>query len=430
MIPREITTMRRLLPLVILFVGFVSVAPVMAQGICSQPNNSNTLYCTPILAIDNHLTVGSAAAIALQPEPGFLSLEEGVGTQLSEVPTPSPASGLIFSFTSSGLTQQQELGPIFSETPATVGKHRFSVALTYQFLQFDQDNGISLKQIPSQFGLCVSETGCGNFIDTQTRLDLKAHQITAYATFGLFSRVDVSVAIPILDVRMGVRTTCNPCSQQQPAGPAAVFTPSATAASAAGIGDVTFRAKANVLRKERAGFAVGIDIRTPTGDAANFLGSGTIGVRPFAAFSYRARISPHANIGYQANGNTILASQDLTTHRQLPNSLDYAVGVDARILKSLGVTGDLLGQTFFDAYRLYTGNRTQPNGQSGPLDTACDPTGTLPCQTTNFNTKSFALGAKYNPIGNLLITGNVLFKLDDNGLHFKPAPMIGLSYTF
>jgi hypothetical protein len=34
------------------------------------------------------------------------------------------------------------------------------------------------------------------------------------------------------------------------------------------------------------------------------------------------------------------------------------------------------------------------------------------------------------PVARLLVTGNVLFRLNDEGLHFKPSPLIGVSYVF
>jgi hypothetical protein len=100
-----------------------------------------------------------------------------------------------------------------------------------------------------------------------------------------------------------------------------VFTPNDTTASAGGIGDVTFRVKGTLVKGERAGLAVGVDVRTPTGNDLNYLGSGAIGVRPFAAVDYRARVSPHASIGYEANGSSVLASTDQSTAKSLPNFL-------------------------------------------------------------------------------------------------------------
>lgn len=50
--------------------------------------------------------------------------------------------------------------------------------------------------------------------------------------------------------------------------------------------------------------------------------------------------------------------------------------------------------------------------------------------TNSFNTNYATVGGKVNPAGNLLLTANVLFKLDHNGLRNKPAPLVGISYTF
>jgi hypothetical protein len=420
-----------------LFLGSISCSLVtvrtMAQttSLCS---NSNNLYCVPIRAVEN-LQVSGGGTVSGAVPPAFLGLNAAIGTQVSQLPTPSPASGFVFVFGPSGLTAERDLGPVFSERPGTVGRHKLYLEFTYQHFEFDQIDGVSLKQIPLQINGCSVPTaaaGCGDFIQTSSRLDLKVHQVTAFASFGLTSRFDVSVAIPILDVLMGMRTTCSVCLQQQPPPGSGVFlsfTPNAAKASSSGIGDVTFRLKASVIKREKTGLAVGVDGRAPTGDEHNFLGSGTWGVRPFAAFGYRTRVlSPHANVGYQFNGDSILASSDGTTPKRLPNALDYAAGVDIGVLKKLSITGDYLGHTYFSANRAYLGSRSGL-GQGLP-DTACTPTGVLPCQTANFNTSSFALGGKINPGGRLLITANVLFKLDNNGLHYKPAPLAGISYTF
>ncbi len=427
------TLMRKLWPLIIFLIGAMNCPAVRAQSICSQPGKANTLYCTPILAVDNLQVVGGSGTVVPGVPPGFLALNAAVGTQVSQLPTPSPASGFVFVFGRSGLTTERGLGPIFSERPGTVGRHKLFLGFTYQHFEIDQIDDVSLKGIPVQISGCdPNTTGCGNFIQTNSRLDLKIHQFTAYASFGLINRWDVSVAVPILDVRMGMRSRCSVCFQQQPPSGSGIvlsFTPNMATGTASGVGDVTFRLKGNVIKGERSGLALGVDARAPTGDELNFLGSGAVGVRPFVAFACRTGvISPHANIGYQYNLNSILASANGTTSRRLPSSLDYSAGVDLGLLKKLSITGDYLGHTYFSANRVYLGSRAGL-GQGLP-DTACTPTGVIPCQPVNFNTSSFALGGKINPGGRLLITANVLFKLDNNGLHYKPAPLVGVSYTF
>jgi hypothetical protein len=430
----EIKSMRKLFLLASF--ALITGAPAMAQSTCSSASNANTLYCVPILAVDNlHVANNSAMAAIPAVPPAFSALNADIGIQLSEVPTPSPASGIVFAFGPTGLTRQRELGPIFSEAPPTVGRHKLYLAFTYQFLEFEKIDGVSLKQIPLQLSTaaCIPNSsgvfpaGCSpSFIITSSRLDLKVNQFTAYATFGLFSRLDISVAVPILNVRMGMQTRCSVCSQSQPDGSVLIFTPNIATGDVSGIGDVTVRAKATVLKGERAGLALGVDVRTPTGNDLNFLGAGAIGVRPFAAFGYRARVSPHADIAYRYNGSSILASSTQSGTAPLPKLLDYSAGIDVGIVRSLSVTGDFLGQTFFNANRIFQGVRAP----STSLDISCNPTGALACQAQTFNTRTVAIGGKINPAGNLLISANVLIKTDQNGLHYRPAPMIGISYTF
>jgi len=400
--------------------------PAAAQNICSSPSKANTLYCGPILSVEN-LTFIPTQSFAAAVPPAFTALNAAIGTQITQLPIPSPASGIVFSFGPGGLKRQQDLGPIFSERGQTVGRHKLYLAFTYQYLEFDQVDSVNLKSIPLQISACkfTVVAGCGPFLETRSRLDLKLHEYTAYATFGLTSRLDLSVAIPILDVHMGIRSTCSVCSQNQPNGSILAFIPSSTAETSSGIGDVIFRVKGLVWKGERTSLAVGTDVRAPSGDELDFRGSGTTGVRPFAAFSYHARISPHANVGYQWNGDSILAAT-ANVPKHLPNNLTYTAGVDLSVARPFELVFDFIGQTFMDAERVLLGVRA-------PLDhpdTACPLNSSGACQLQTLNTNTFSVGAKYNPAGNFLLTANVLFKLDNNGLHYKPAPMIGMSYTF
>jgi hypothetical protein len=41
-----------------------------------------------------------------------------------------------------------------------------------------------------------------------------------------------------------------------------------------------------------------------------------------------------------------------------------------------------------------------------------------------------SIGIKAKPFSNLLITANVLLKLNDGGLRARAVPLLGVSYTF
>jgi hypothetical protein len=422
------------------------------------------------------------------------ALNSSVGTELTSLRLASPTSGITFVFENGVLRRTTEsYGPILGERAETIGRHRLFLAGTYQFFPFSTLDGIDLKRLPAVYNHSDGLNPNGSprntqtdppspgdpgveleYIQTNNRIDMKVHQFTLYATYGLTNRIDVSVAIPILNVRLGVTSdativrTLDPIQQGaalkaawqanpdtfpgnlypstgpalgcaptlagctgyfhyfDPAEPATSLTARFTnAKTASGIGDVVLRAKATVFKRERTAVAVGTDVRIPSGDENNFLGAGAAGVKPFLSASYRARISPHANIGYEFNGSSILAGNVVkNTKASLPDQLFYSAGVDAGVTHRLTLAVDLLGQRFYDA----------PGVKIGPWEDAVgtlhpDVAQTIPIQRS-FNTDDLALGAKYSPFGNWLVTGNIQVKLDDGGLRAKVVPLIGISYTF
>lgn len=404
-----------------------------------------------------------------------LPVTVSVGTELALRSIASPASGVLFTFDKSlgTVTRSNEsYGPILTERAETVGRHRIFVATTYEFRDFSSLDGISLKHLPLalshvQFpagaltGADVipcpgSPTGACpvyamDYIATQNRIDLKAHEFTLYATYGLTSRVDVSVALPILDVRLGITSTAHIARiAPQPVSPADVALYASTDGTgyfhffdvtdaagstdalfsnhknASGIGDVVFRVKGTAWKGERTRLALGLDFRAATGDAKNFLGSGAPGIKPFLAASYRGRISPHFNLGFEYNGKSVLAGNVQTnTVGKLPNEFFYSGGVDAGITKKLTVAADMLGTRLSSAQRF----------RSVPFVDAVDGI-TYPNvpQAAGYrdavNTIDFSVGAKYSPFGNFLLTGNVVIKANDAGLRANYVPLIGASYSF
>src|SRR5262249_30997628 len=153
-----------------------------------------------------------------------------------------------------------------------------------------------------------------------------------FFNYGVTDRVDVSVAVPTVKTslsltsnatiqRLGTGTTDlrihffrNGCVPPSCSGSGLGNSASFSSEGAkSGIGDLIFRVKANALRRENTGFAVGLDVRAPTGDEENLLGSGAAGVKPFVVFSYAyKKISPHVNLGYQWNGKSVLAGDVAT----------------------------------------------------------------------------------------------------------------------
>ncbi len=393
----------------------------------------------------------------------------------------------------------ESLGPILGDRASTIGRNKLFLGFSYQYFNFNQIDGQDLSTIPTILqhqpypcpgGVCTPPqvTPCANqtaltgtnyegdpcfvrdYIQTLNNIDLKVHQYTIYVTYGITKHLDFSAAIPLLDVRMNVTSdaTIVPNSVAPPAANSPgnfwhVFNNVTTATNqadptlvakcanqvpclrasfsdsgtASGIGDVVLRAKYTLYQWEKAGIAAGVDVRLPTGDETNFLGSGTYGVKPFGVFSYKARVSPHAEIGYEKNGDSTLAGGAITgtgaNKGALPNRFLYIVGADVAVVKRLTADFEIYGQHLFDAPKLVS----QPYTDLGNCaNLACNSytAGTshvdIAQRTSGIDITDASLGAKFRAFKNLVLTGNVLLKLNDAGLRAKAVPLFGASYSF
>jgi hypothetical protein len=400
-------------------------APLHAQSyFCQTPSGQPTAEAKNLVCLLPNLGFPPAAS---QPIAG---LDAAIASQASLFPLASPASGVIY--TNDPALQipvpsgTDSFGPVMFERGETLHRGKLFVSVTYQHFEFDKMDGINLKNFSAVFKASSAPAG---FIETSNRVDLKINQFAAYVTYGLTNRVEVSAAVPILDVRLGATTICNQVYNSQngraEAAGNCIITNGGNLQSrsesndASGIGDIVLRGKVSLWRGEGFRLAAAVDVRVPSGDSLNFLGTGATGVRPFVAASLRGRVAPHGDFGFQWNGNSNIASaQGPGMTGKLPNNLFWVLGADARVVKRLTLSGDYLGQYNMSALR--EGLQTEPTSGFTGISTS----------SSSFNTNYATVGGKINPIGNLLITANVLFKLDNNGLHNKPAPLVGVSYTF
>jgi hypothetical protein len=402
----------------VLLVGLLRPVPSDAQAnVCATHPGSlvclpNTLYGTPQSTPSN-------------PFLPWAPVFSAAGAQLSLLPIPSPASGILLRFDRSTavFTRVNEtLGPILSERAETIGRSKLFLVVDYQRFTFSSIDRVSLKNLPLVFQSCdmpLSGNTCPGTLTvavSNNRMDLKINQFTIFATFGLTNRVDVSVAIPFLQSDLGMsllsRTILN--------GPPTNLAPGTVSGRKSGIGDVVLRGKGTVLKRGHFGIAGITDLRIPTGDELNFHGSGAWGVRPILAASYEAKISPHANVGYQWNGNSALANPYIAAtsanKRQLPTNFFYLVGVDAAATRKATIVADFLSARVFDALRL---SQVRPFGFPSVFPT-----------TRSFTTSQASIGLKLNPVGNLLVTTNIAFKVDHHGLRNNPIPLAGLGIIF
>ncbi len=375
------------------------------------------MYCfLPTFGLQEFQSVG-LPPVAL---PGFLvlpgqnqvatNLSSLAGIELSFLPVMSPASGIAFTFDPQlgvVVPSRESLGPILSDRADTIGRNRVFLGFAYQHFGFDSFDGRPLRQ----------SFGAGTLASIT---DLTVDQYTSYLGYGVTSRVEVSAIIPVKTVTFAANglmvTSIDPLTFATTLGLAPEVS-----RQQSGVGDITFRVKGTVWKRERGGVAAGVDLRTPTGDALNFLGAGAYGVKPFVAASFgkslgKVYLAPHLNLGFEFNGTSILGSPLVGQEGRLPRRLNYAVGAEVGLGKRVTGTAEFTGDRLFNAEKLVV-------PVTGTVDMV-----TITSRSINLTNAS--LGAKVNPFGHLVLTGNLTWRLNNAGLRARLVPLVGASYTF
>jgi hypothetical protein len=437
---------------------------------CALPNlfgpQGLSLYNNPAFPHYAHF-IGSAQTTLNQ------TLGTAIATQLAILPIISPASGFTYKYDSAtGAFQRSTttFGPIYTERAETIGRGKLYFGVSYQRFRFDKLDGIDLHSVPSVFSH-VPKTGQNgaaeiyenDVIRASNNITFNMDQTMLFGTVGVTDRIDVSLAVPVVSARMGASsddqivrvsgptfissTGGGPFSNphQFNANPTSLTNVYSARGSATGIGDVTIRIKGNVIQSDAVRVALALDIRTPTGNARELLGSGSTGIRPFIAISTGKRVSPHANIGYQYNGSSILAgnltgttiSEDASgntviqngpaTKGHVPGNFFFAGGADIGLTSRVTLAFDYLGQTVFNAPRVFRSDFTTANIRGG---TGAISLPNIVGRKETMTLSSGTAGVKVNLFGGLLLTADVLFRLDNNGLRQNVTPLIGLSRTF
>ena len=369
----------------------------------------------------------------------FTQFNVALVSQLTALPLPSPASGFTYAFDSATGTFRRttrSFGPILSERADTIGKGRLSVGFNYQYSLSTRSTVWTCPPCPRCSPTTIGNSAAAVWTSSprRTRSKRRLHSGPARSRTGLTDRIDVSLALPV------VRTTLSVLSNAQiqrigTVDPAVHFFEDPTArggfgdrkqfsgqGSASGVGDMIVRVKANGFREGSRALAVGLDLRLPTGDEKDLLGSGAFGVKPFAALSSSfGRLSPRANIAWQWNGQSVLANDVRQNLKgDLPDQLLYVLGTDVGVNDRVSLAIDLLGQHVFDT-PLLSARPFVANSAGLTFDDITFRTGSI-------DAVAGSAGMKVNVAPHLLVNFNLRFHIAGGGLKDRLTPLIGLEF--
>jgi hypothetical protein len=430
------------------------------------------------------------------------ALNAAVVSQLATFPIGSSSGGFTYSTdeqTGVPTRSSNNFGPAFAERATTMGKGRFNAGVNFQQVDYDRFENADLTGSQVSFYLRHNECCPGQGVDgtprvsppvptqdenpafegdlVQARLSLKAStQTTAlFANYGISDRLDVGIAVPIVRVELDASMTST-IERLSTSGTPSIHS-FATAGSSdnpdqrvareraesSGLGDVVLRAKLNALRRPGGGLAFGTDLRLPTGNADELLGTGATQVRPYLIYSEEfGRLSPHLNLGYTFSSGSLSADvaryqlgdevptpistapgayetvfagnlpSAVATSLEVPDEVNYTFGLVASVHPRLTLSFDAIGRTLLDVSRFGTVAKTFDYRQvtGGPILSTSRDAFDVTNAKGNLNLLLGVAGLKFNLFGTLLLSAHVIFPMSDGGLRPGVTPVVGVDYAF
>jgi len=402
-----------------------------------------------------------------------------LASQLASFPVGSSSGGFSYNVNERGevVPTSTTFGPTFAERGLTLGEGKFNFGYSFQATSYDSFEDVDLESGQLRFirqhnDCCPA--GANNptqFTDLNPAFErdlLQSDLVTKidtrttafFASVGLTNRLDVGIAVPIVHVdmeatvnsrilRLGSGETTVTHSFPGGTSPTLVLSDSG---SATGIGDILLRGKYNFYRSGSTALAAALELRLPTGNEDELLGTGATGTRMlFVGSGEYGRFSPHVNIGYtlstgDASGEaasidldagdygTVPGASQSTVDLSVPDEFNYTAGFNLAIVPRVTVGFDVLGRYLRGVTRFDLENITYPNRGPGTPPPTTSFTSqnevAIASRPGNLNFVLGVIGGKINIGPKFILNATVLFALTDGGLKPKPTPVIGFDYVF
>jgi hypothetical protein len=364
----------------------------------------------------------------------------GLGTALASFPLGASSAG--FAYVSDPKTGDRTLkavsfGSVYTERALTNGRGVLNLGVSFQVASFDTLQGVDLRDggfpIQSQLGTYTSD---GSNVGDAWRatLDIDSRIFVFSGSYGVTDRFDLGWAVPVAsikargqilrdynggkewDLNLFVNGVFIRDLYPGKIGTVAQFDDTA---EATGIGDVVVRGKFGFGAIARQSAMVSAELRLPTGDEDNLLGTGKTSMKLIAGGSkHLGAGSLNINGGYTVGG--------------LTDEFNVSAGGEVALLarKQLTLSFDFISQTLRDTVsaneQLISFNQLGTN--EGGERRIIVSYGFWNRGSTTLTRA--AAGAKYAIKNNWLVTASVLFRLNDNGYQPKVVPLVGLEHTW
>jgi hypothetical protein len=401
------------------------ISDLFTFGSCGQPlcldgsinaANGHGDHFIPAAATDNFAVIS------------FIT--DAVAINASNFPVSSTSSGVTFKFIGGvPVKTSSSSGPIFGERAQTLGRGRFLMGANMSGIRFKTLRGVPIDNLTLNFTHeDVGNPGLGDPVYEndviQMRMSMYVDLLVSsfFVTYGLLDKVDLSVAVPLVNTSFKGRSTAQIFPFGSPAFHFFGGTPTdpilrastATFGSATGLGDIAGRIKINLSNAQSFGFAILGDARFPTGDETQLLGAGHFSLSGMAIMSSQfGGFTPHVNLGYLwREGN------------QANDGFLANVGFDQALSDWATFAGDVLSEWQLGANKL---KLPDPVHYTIPYDRIVDPTDIPDRKDHRANA---SLGFKFRTGGGPTIVANALIPLLRGGLQPNVVWTTGVEFNF
>jgi hypothetical protein len=336
--------------------------------------------------------------------------------QTTTFPISSSSGGFTWTFDPQlgvATRRSESFGPMFAERPLTNGRGKLNVTFAFQTTRWK-----SIADEDLQDGIAFRVTQGSITDEFISQVDLTTSRATVGVSYGVHDRLDVGVVVPFGRIHVNgasiLRETVNNQVTFEETIP--------TEATASGLGDIVLRGKYAFLNGSMFDLAAGVDVRVPSGDEEQLLGSGKAQTKILVIGSTsNGNIAPHFNAGYTFAGSGIKTSQvdeDLFLAEEVnpSNEFGYTFGADIAASPSVTIAADIVGRMLFDNVQLLR----KSSGGASFVD----------FQPGRLNLLLGSIGAKIKIANMWLVTGAVAFPLNSNGIKPGITPVIGFERAF
>jgi hypothetical protein len=305
----------------------------------------------------------------------------------------------------------ETFGPFFVERALTSGSGQASFGFTFQFASFRSLDGNDLTD--GEFVTLARQfrDEPAPFEIQTLALDVSTRTATLFGNVGLSDRVDLGVALPI--VQLDVNGTRNHTYRGS-------TTPRLATAKTRGLADIAVRSKVRLTGDGPGAVAAGFEVRLPTGQEDNLLGAGEMALRFHGLASAEAgRTSFHGNFVVGTGG--------------IGREISYGGAVTVAATPQFTIVGELLGRRIAGVQRITELVAPQPDVAHlafGSCPRNCINTMRLIPDGEDQTSAIAVTGFKWNVGGTWLLHGHVLWPVTDAGLTARFTPTIALDYSF